>query len=230
MKKILLVDDEAKMLQLLSLYIENDQYSCIKVQSGVEAIDYIRNNHIDLVVLDVMMPDLNGWETSQKIREFSTVPIIFLTARTEKEDIIKGFKSGGDDYITKPFDEDELLARIEALLRRTVNNNDSEVLFFKGLKLDTSTHEVTFNEREILLTPKELLLLQLFLQKVGKVLSREFLLLNIWGYSSHTEDRTVDSHIRNLREKLRQAGFPVDKHLQTVWGVGYKWLKEQEVQ
>lgn len=225
MKKILLVDDELKMLTLLSHYIESEQYSCIKLQSGLEAINYLQTQHIDLVILDVMMPTLDGWETSKKIREFSSVPIIFLTARTEKEDIIKGLRSGGDDYITKPFDEDELLARIEALLRRSENTYHKDVLYFKGLKLDINSFEAYYHDKPIILTPKEIALLQLFLQKTGRVFSREHLLVNIWGYSALTEDRTIDSHIRNLRDKLRQVDFPVDIHLQTVWGAGYKWIK-----
>ncbi|MFS0784385.1 response regulator transcription factor [Bacillus sp. 1P06AnD] len=223
MKKIILVDDEKKMLDLLALFIENDQYSCQKFKSGKEAIHYLKNHSADLMLLDVMMPDLNGWETSKIIRTFSNIPIIFLTARSDKDEIVKGLRTGADDYITKPFDEDILLARMEALLRRSENKHQQHVFYCEGLKLDLSSYEVFVNDKSINFTPKEISLIAHFLEKKDKVLSREYLLLSIWGYSTHTEDRTVDSHIRNLREKLRQAGFPVDSYLQTVWGAGYKW-------
>jgi DNA-binding response OmpR family regulator len=225
MKKILLVDDETLMLDLLSLYLAPYGYECIKSDSGQKAINILHNQSIDLVILDVMMPIMDGWTTCQKIREFSDVPIIMLTARGETVDVIKGLKYGADDYVTKPFHEPELLARIEALLRRTSSSTNSRITF-KGLEWDEESVELKYENQVISITPKEFALIGLFLKNPHKVYSRDHLLSIIWGNRSHIDDRTIDSHIRNLREKLRYAGFPVDNHLSTVWGVGYKWVTE----
>jgi DNA-binding response OmpR family regulator len=224
MKTLLLVDDEPIMLDLLSLYLSPLDFKCIKSNSGMEAIKLIDSNHVDLILLDVMMPNMDGWETCRKIRKKWNTPIIMLTARTEKADIVKGLENGADDYIAKPFDEEELVARINAVLRRL--KSDSKKIFFKGLKLDKSSFQVTYNGQEIFLTPKEFSLLSLFLSNQNMVFTREHLITTIWGYNVSTEDRTIDSHIRNLRDKLRKTGFLADTYLQTVWGVGYKWTLE----
>jgi DNA-binding response OmpR family regulator len=228
MVTILLVDDETRMLNLLGLYLEPHGYKCIKSESGRDALDLLEDEKIDLVILDVMMPEMDGWTTCKKIREFSNVPIIMLTARSETVDVIKGLKFGADDYVTKPFNEDELLARIEALLRRT-NDLKEKLLVFNGLEWKEESVELKYQSQVIQVTPKEFALIGLFLKNPHKVFSRDHLLSNIWGLNSHIDDRTIDSHIRNLREKLRNAGFPVDNHLFTVWGVGYKWLTEDPV-
>jgi DNA-binding response OmpR family regulator len=225
MKTILLVDDETRMLDLLDLYLKPHGFKCIKVESGKDALTYLEEEKIDIVILDVMMPEMDGWTTCKKIREFSNVPIIMLTARSETVDVIKGLKFGADDYVTKPFNEDELLARIEALLRRTSDLKEKQ-LAFKGLEWKEESVELKYQNLAIQVTPKEFALIGLFLKYPHKVFSREHLLSTIWGLNSHIDDRTVDSHIRNLREKLRNAGFPVDNHLFTVWGVGYKWITE----
>lgn len=228
MVTILLVDDETRMLNLLGLYLEPHGFKCIKSESGKDALDLLEEEKIDIVILDVMMPEMDGWTTCKKIREFSNVPIIMLTARSETVDVIKGLKFGADDYVTKPFNEDELLARIEALLRRT-NDLKEKLLVFKGLEWKEESVELKYQNQVIQVTPKEFALIGLFLKNPHKVFSRDHLLSNIWGLNSHIDDRTIDSHIRNLREKLRNAGFPVDNHLFTVWGVGYKWLTEDPV-
>lgn len=225
MVTILLVDDETRMLNLLGLYLEPHGFKCIKSGSGKDALNLLEEEKIDIVILDVMMPELDGWTTCKKIREFSNVPIIMLTARTETIDVIKGLKFGADDYVTKPFNEDELLARIEALLRRT-NDSKEKLLVFKGLEWKEESVELKYHNQVIQVTPKEFALIGLFLKNPHKVFSRDHLLSIIWGINSHIDDRTVDSHIRNLREKLRNAGFPVDNHLFTVWGIGYKWVNE----
>lgn len=225
MKTILLVDDEKRMLDLLELYIAPHGYECVKKQNGLEAVSFFETGKADLVLLDVMMPDLDGWATCKKIREFSNVPIIMLTARDSKEDVIKGFKNGADDYVTKPFDEDELLARMAAVLRRAKNDLDHQ-LPLQGLIINEDAFEVTFQKSTILFTPKEFSLLALFLRNPNQVFSRDHLLSILWSLKSDTEDRTIDSHIRNIREKLRRAGFPVEEHLKTVWGLGYKWIYE----
>ena len=222
MATILLVDDETRMLDLLALYLTPAGYKCIKRTSGIEAISFLEDNHADLVLLDVMMPELDGWETCSEIRRHWDIPVIMLTARSEKPDVVRGLKIGADDYITKPFDEGELIARIEAVLRRQTVK--SHLLDFNGLKLNTDSYDVQYNGFLIPLTPKEFALLSLFLQNINKVFTREHLISTIWGYGVDTEDRTIDSHVRNLRDKLRKSGFAVDDFLSTVWGVGYKWI------
>lgn len=225
MKTVLLVDDEKRMLDLLELYISPHEYSCVKRQTGHGAILYLEDKNVDIVILDIMMPDMDGWETCARIREISNVPIIMLTARDDKDEVIKGLKIGADDYVTKPFNEKELLARMEAVMRRTPSVTE-EILKFKGLTLDENAFEVTFQNHSISTTPKEFSLLGLLIGNPNKVFTREHLLSTIWSFKSDVEDRTIDSHIRNIREKLRQVGFPVDEHLKTVWGVGYKWNSE----
>jgi DNA-binding response OmpR family regulator len=168
----------------------------------------------------VMMPEMDGWETCEKIRAFSNIPIIMLTARDAAEEMVKGLKKGADDYVTKPFNEDVLLARIEAVTRRIHNHQG---VIFRGIKLNESAYEAHYDSNTIPLTPKEFSMLCLFLKSPDQVYSRDHLLSTIWGFKTDTEDRTIDSHIRNIREKLRHAGFPVDQHLKTVWGIGYKW-------
>lgn len=222
MSTILLVDDETRMLDLLALYLTPAGYKCVKRTSGNEAISFLEDNHADLVLLDVMMPEMDGWETCSEIRRHWDIPVIMLTARSEKPDVVRGLKIGADDYITKPFDEGELIARIEAVLRR--QSVKSPILNFNGLKLNTDSYDVQYNGILIPLTPKEFALLSLFLQNINKVFTREHLISTIWGYGVDTEDRTIDSHVRNLRDKLRKSGFAVDDYLSTVWGVGYKWI------
>jgi DNA-binding response OmpR family regulator len=220
--KILLVDDEARMLDLLSLYLTPQGYNCIKMTSAIAAIRYLETDTADLILLDVMMPEMDGWEACREIRNNWDIPIIMLTARSEKMDVVKGLKKGADDYISKPFDEEELIARIQAILRRKKGHTGTIV--FNGLNLKEDSFEVFFNKKHVPLTPKEFSLLGLFLQNRNKVFTREHLLTTIWGYAAATEDRTVDSHVRNLRDKLRKTGFPVDEYLTTVWGLGYKWM------
>ncbi|ALC88809.1 XRE family transcriptional regulator [Bacillus sp. FJAT-18017] len=221
MKKVILIDDEERMLDLISLYLMPKGYRCIKFTSPLAALDYLETEGADLVLLDVMMPEMDGWETCREIRRHWDIPIIMLTARTEKSDIVKGLKLGADDYVQKPFDEEELIARLEAVLRRKGPSNNT--LSFKGLVLNQDSFELSFEGKPVSLTPKEFAMLSLFMQNKNKVFSREHLLTTIWGHSVVTEDRTIDSHVRNLRDKLRKAGFPVNEYLSTVWGVGYKW-------
>lgn len=222
MKKILLIDDETRMLDLLALYLTPNNYKCIKMTSALDGIKFLESEKVDLVLLDVMMPEMDGWDACREIRKQWDIPIIMLTARSEKIDVIRGLKIGADDYITKPFDEEELIARIEAVLRR--KQGHSGMVAFQGLKLNEGSFEASFLDKPIQLTPKEFSLLSLFLQNRNKVFSRDHLLTTIWGYTVATEDRTIDSHVRNLRDKLRKTGFPVDEYLTTVWGVGYKWM------
>jgi DNA-binding response OmpR family regulator len=220
MKTVVLVDDEQRMLDLIELYLIPHGFTCIKMNSGHEAIQFLEHKQADMVLLDVMMPEMDGWETCETIRAFSNIPIIMLTARDAAEEMVKGLKKGADDYVTKPFNEDVLLARIEAVTRRIHNHQG---VIFRGIKLNESAYEAHYDSNTIPLTPKEFSMLCLFLKSPDQVYSRDHLLSTIWGFKTDTEDRTIDSHIRNIREKLRHAGFPVDQHLKTVWGIGYKW-------
>ena len=208
------------MLQLLKLYIEPHGFECITKTNGHEAINYLADHEVDLVILDIMMPEIDGWATAKLIRSFSKVPIIMLTARDQSSDMVKGLGMGADDYITKPFEEEILLARIHALLRRVSPPSKIEE---NGLIWDEGSHELTFNDEAISLTPKEFEMIGLLIQNKKTVLSREKLIESLWGLESNTEGRTVDSHIRNIRDKCRKAGFPIEDHLKTVWGLGYKW-------
>lgn len=225
MKTILLVDDEPMMLDLLSLYLSPLGYNCIKKESALDAIDYLESHTVELILLDIMMPKMDGLEACQEIRNRWDTPIILLTAMSEKTDIVKGLNKGADDYITKPFDEEELVARIEAILRRGTKKTDN--ISFKGLILDQSSYQLFYQGEPISLTPKEFGLINLFLSNPNKVFTRDHLINSIWGYNVSPEDRTIDSHVRNLREKLRKADFPADEHLLTVWGIGYKWDGQQ---
>ncbi len=220
MPKILLIDDEIRMLQLLTLYLEHRGYTCISANSGEQGLELLQSTNVDLVLLDVMMPFFDGWETAKEIRKISQVPIIMLTARDTTTDMVKGLKIGADDYITKPFDEEVLFARIEAMLRRTNQNSRIEM---HGLVWDESNHTLYFNNETIVLTPKEFNMVGLLMKNTKIVFSREKLVETVWGVDTNIDDRTIDSHIRNIREKLRKVGFPIDNHLKTVWGIGYKW-------
>lgn len=224
MKTILLVDDEPMMLDLLALYLSPKGYRCVKKESAFEAISHLKGHSVDLILLDIMMPEINGLEACKEIRKMGDIPIIMLTAMSDKADIVKGLNIGADDYISKPFDEDELTARIEAVLRR--KGSSTGKIFFSGLTLDLDSFQLQFNGKEIPLTRKEFSMMSLFLQNPNKVFTREHLITSIWGYGVSTEDRTIDSHVRNLRDKLRKAGFAAEDTLTTVWGVGYKWTKK----
>ncbi|KGP90243.1 XRE family transcriptional regulator [Pontibacillus chungwhensis BH030062] len=222
MSNLLLVDDEPRMLDLLELYLSPHGYTCTKVQSGKEAIRAVEEKPFDLVLLDVMMPKYDGWKTCEDLRSISEVPIIMVTARDQKTDIVKGLNMGADDYVTKPFDEDELLARVKALLRRTSNADQIEV---DGLMWDGEKYKLSYNGHFIPVTPKEFAMIGHLMRNPERVFSREHLIDIVWGINSETEGRTIDSHVRNIREKVRQTGFPIDDYFQTVWGVGYKWVK-----
>ncbi|OEH92864.1 DNA-binding response regulator [Bacillus solimangrovi] len=209
------------MRDLVTLYLEPHHYTCISFASGEEVLQYLEKGDADLLILDIMMPGMNGNEVAREVRLFSNIPIIMLTAKDTSQDMVTSLKNGADDYITKPFDEDVLLARIEALLRRT---NNVEKLEIKGLCWDEKHHILTYHQDEINVTPKEFAMLGLLMKNPKVVFEREKLLDRIWGYDAETDGRTIDSHIRNLREKCRKSGFPIDDHLKTVWGIGYKWI------
>ncbi|RPF53483.1 response regulator transcription factor [Aquisalibacillus elongatus] len=222
MFKALVVDDEVRMLDLIEVYLQTHSFICTKTTNAHEALRILEEDDINIMILDIMMPEMSGFELCQKVRTFSNIPIIMLTARDQQEDLIKGLKLGADDYITKPFDEHELVARMEALLRRTQPQNIIET---NGLVWDKDKFELSYRNQIIKLTPKEFNMIGYLLRNPHQVYEREKLIDLIWGYVTDVEGRTVDSHIRNIRDKIRKVGFPVDQHLITVWGVGYKWIK-----
>ncbi|GLO65074.1 response regulator transcription factor [Oceanobacillus kimchii] len=222
MNKVLLIDDEKRMLDLLALYLKPHNYDCKKAFGAIEALTFIKEEVFDIVLLDIMMPEMNGWELCKEIRRITDVPIIMVTAREQKEDIVKGLKLGADDYITKPFNEEELVARMEALLRRRDTTNTIEI---DGLLWDESRFELSYKNKPINLTPKEFLMIGHLMKNPNQVFERQKLIDLIWGFESETGGRTVDSHVRNIRDKIRQAGFPIGEYFVTVWGVGYKWIK-----
>ncbi|BDH63570.1 XRE family transcriptional regulator [Ureibacillus massiliensis 4400831 = CIP 108448 = CCUG 49529] len=222
MNTILLVDDEQRMLDLIELFLLPLGMKCIKETTGINSVEIIEKEKVDLVLLDVMMPEMNGWEVCKAIREFSNVPIIMLTARSDKADLVNGLNIGADDYITKPFDERELVARVNALLRRTSDSDKSTITYF-DFTLDCDTYSLHYQDSTAQLTLKEFNIIKALISRPTKTYTREELLEIAWNYEADTDIRTVDSHIRNLREKLREAKFPTEEFLKTAWGIGYKW-------
>lgn len=223
MKRVLLVDDEQRMLDLLALYLKPHHYVCTKVLDGKAALAQLKEKAFDIALIDIMLPELNGWDLCKQIRSKSDIPIIMVTAREQKKDIVRGLKLGADDYITKPIHEEELLARMEALLRRRA---PLDIIKINGLLWNEKSYQLSYNDELIKLTPKEFAMLGKLMKNPNLVFSREQIIESIWDFDSETEGRTVDSHVRNMREKIRQTGFPVDQHLLTVWGIGYKWVNE----
>lgn len=222
MKKILIVDDEFEMRQLLRIYLLQESYLVSEAEDGRTALEKMKKDDYDLIILDVMMPLLDGWETLRLIREISEVPVIMLTAKGSVQDKVMGLTIGADDYLVKPFEEDELMARVKALLRRAQNHDDSDkILKYKGLVLNVTAREVTYQGEIIHLTQTEFDLLNVLIEHKGMVLTREKLVELIWGMEFMGDDRTVDSHIKNLREKLKDAGIQ-SSLVKTVWGIGYK--------
>ncbi|WP_456272190.1 response regulator transcription factor [Bacillus sp. AK031] len=218
--KILLADDEEQMLTLLQSYLEKEGYQTTSARDGKEALVQWEDGSFDLVILDIMMPVMDGFSVCKKIRQESNVPIIMLTAKSEELDRVHGLKIGADDYIVKPFSPKELVARVEAILRRSHNFSQKQNLIeTDGLIIDIEGHTVTVNGNQINLTRKEFNLLHFLVSHKGQVFSREHLLDSIWGMESTGTLRTVDTHIKTLRLKLKSCGI----YIQTVWGVGYKF-------
>jgi DNA-binding response OmpR family regulator len=216
---ILVADDEKHIVQLVKLYLSNDGYRVETAADGQEALEKIRRLRPDLVVLDLMMPQVDGWEVCRRVRKESNVPVIMLTARTDDVDKIVGLELGADDYLTKPFNPRELVARVKAVLRRTQRSLDEDVTIDTGdLHIDPARREVTVAGRPVQLRAKEFDLLLALAQEQGRVLTREALLTRVWDYSYVGDSRTVDVHITWLRDKLTGSSAQI----QTVRGLGYK--------
>jgi DNA-binding response OmpR family regulator len=222
-ERILIVDDEDGIRDMIKEYLSIEDYIIDEASDGIDALNLFKNDKYSLIILDVMMPKMDGWTVCREIRKTSQVPIIMLTARGEEYDKLFGFELGVDDYIVKPFSPKELSARIKAIIRRStyiINEEKKEnKIVFEGLNINYDSHNVYINESLISLTPKEYDLLTYFTKNPNRVLSREQLLTEVWGYDFTGDDRTVDTHIKMLRESLKEYR----KFIVTVWGTGYKF-------
>jgi len=220
---ILVVDDEELVQELIRLYLEKEGYRVIGARDGEEALAKLRAYGPGLVILDIMLPKMDGWAVCREIRKNMTTPIIMLTAKVEEFDRVLGLELGADDYVCKPFSPVELVARIKAVLRRSAlaGRADAKILSYPGMIVDYSSHRVEVDGREVTLTPKEFELLWFLAGHPGRLYSREQLLQNVWDYDYLGDPRTVDTHIKRLREKL-EAGAK-KRYIRTVWGLGYKF-------
>lgn len=217
--KIMVVDDEERMRKLVKDYLTIKGYEVIEAADGKEAVDvFLQNKDIALILLDVMMPSMDGWETLKIIREYSTVPVVMLTARAEEKDELQGFNLGVDEYITKPFSPKILVARIEAILRRSREGKE-DVIELEGIRIDKTAHQVTIDGKPVELSYKEFELLTYFMENKGIALSREKILNNVWNYDYFGEARTIDTHVKKLRSKMGAKG----NCIKTIWGMGYKF-------
>ena len=230
--KILVVDDEKLLVKGMKFNLENEGYEVMTAYDGAAAVELEKKENFDLIVMDVMMPGLSGSDACMKIREFSDVPVIMLTARSEDSDKLMGFACGADDYVTKPFNILELKARIKAILRRSVKKAPAEtqekkVLKARDLELSFDSRRVFISGKEVNLTAKEFDLLELLMENPGKVYSREKLLDTVWGYDYPGDVRTVDVHVRRLREKI-EVNPSEPKYIFTKWGVGYYFKGEEQ--
>ncbi len=220
--QILVVDDESRMRKLVKDFLQREGYSVLEAGDGMEAMDIFYEQKIDLVILDVMMPRMDGWQTCREIRRDSTVPVIMLTARSEERDELQGFELGVDEYISKPFSPKILVARVGALLKRIYGTDAEEKMEAGGIELDKATHQVQVDGKSIDLSYKEFELLTYFLENQGIALSREKILNNVWNYDYFGDARTIDTHVKKLRNKLGDKG----NYIKTIWGMGYKFEVE----
>ena len=217
--KILVVDDESRMRKLVKDFLTREGYTVIEAGDGMEAMDiFYEEKDIALVILDVMMPKMDGWQVCREIRESSKVPIIMLTARSEERDELQGFELGVDEYISKPFSPKILVARVNAILRRTLGNA-GEVIEAGGIVIDKAAHIVKIDGKPVELSYKEFELLAYFVENQGIALSREKILNNVWNYDYFGDARTIDTHVKKLRSKLGDKG----EYIRTIWGMGYKF-------
>lgn len=218
--KILVVDDEARMRKLVNDFLTKAGYHVLEAADGEEALQvFYDNKDIALILLDVMMPKMDGWDVCREIRTDSKVPIVMLTARSDEMDELLGFKLGVDEYISKPFSPKILVARVEALLSRAKNVNEKEIIEVGGILLDKSAHIVTVDGEEVELSYKEFELLAYFLENKGVALPREKILNHVWNYDYFGDARTIDTHVKKLRSKLGSKG----DYIKTIWGLGYKF-------
>ena len=217
--KILVVDDESRMRKLVRDFLVKQNFEVVEAEDGEDALNqFYAQKDIALIILDVMMPKINGWDVCREIRETSKIPIIMLTAKGEESDELQGFDIGADEYISKPFSPRILVARVEAILRRT-NREEEESLELGGISIDKLGHQVTANGKVLDLSYKEFELLVYFMENRGIALSREKILNHVWNYDYFGDARTIDTHVKKLRSKLGDKG----EYIKTIWGMGYKF-------
>ena len=221
--KILVVDDESRMRKLVKDFLVRQGYTVLEAADGMEAMDYFyEDKDIALIILDVMMPKMDGWQVCREIRMHSKVPIIMLTARSEERDELQGFDLGVDEYISKPFSPKLLVARVEAILRRTQGSGNTDEISAGGIVVDKAAHTVMSDGSPVDLSFKEFELLTYFIENQGIALSREKILNNVWNYDYFGDARTIDTHVKKLRSKLGDKG----EYIKTIWGMGYKFEVE----
>ena len=217
--KILVVDDEPRMRKLVKDFLTVKGFQVIEAEDGEQAIDiFFEEKDIALILLDVMMPKMDGWEVLKTIRQYSQIPILMLTARGEEQDELQGFKLGADEYISKPFSPKILVARVEAILRRS-SKGSKDVIEIGGIRIDKSAHLVEIDGVPVDLSYKEFELMTYFAENQGIALSREKILNNVWNYDYFGDARTIDTHVKKLRSKLGEKG----EYIKTIWGMGYKF-------
>ena len=222
--KILVVDDESRMRKLVKDFLTKKNFQVLEAGNGEEAMDiFYEEKDIALIILDVMMPKMDGWEVCREIRKNSKVPIIMLTARSDERDELLGFDLGVDEYISKPFSPKILVARVEAILRRTGQNNPEDVISAGGIVIDKAAHLATVDGKPMELSFKEFELLTYFLENQGIALSREKILNSVWNYDYFGDARTIDTHVKKLRSKMGDKG----EYIKTVWGMGYKFKVDE---
>lgn len=218
--KILVVDDESRMRKLVKDFLTRSDFDVLEAEDGGKALDiFYREKEIALIILDIMMPVMDGWEVCREIRQYSKVPIIMLTAKSGEQDELQGFQLGVDEYISKPFSPKILVARVEAILRRTSQFGEEENLSAGGIVINKSAHSVSIDGHPVDLSYKEFELLTYFLENKGIALSREKILNNVWNYDYFGDARTIDTHVKKLRSKLGSKGG----YIKTIWGMGYKF-------
>lgn len=218
--KILVVDDESRMRKLVKDFLSKKGYEVFEAANGEEAIDlFVDHKDIALLILDVMMPKMDGWQVCREIRKLSQVPIVMLTAKSDEKDELLGFELGVDEYITKPFSPKILVARVDAILRRSSGIGADDLVEIGGISLNKAAHEVTIDGKPLELSFKEFELLTYFIQNQGVALSRERILNNVWNYDYFGDARTIDTHVKKLRSKLGDKG----DYIKTIWGMGYKF-------
>lgn len=217
--KVLVVDDESRMRKLVRDFLVKSNFDVLEAEDGERAVDiFLREKDIALIVLDVMMPKMDGWQVCREVRAYSKVPIIMLTAKADEQDELLGFQLGVDEYISKPFSPKILVARIEAILRRTNPQGQEKLITCGGIRIDKDAHQVTIDGRDVELSYKEFELLTYFIENKGIALSREKILNNVWNYDYFGDARTIDTHVKKLRSKLGEQG----NMIKTIWGMGYK--------
>lgn len=222
--KILVVDDESRMRKLVKDFLSKKNFTVLEAANGEEAVDiFYQEKEIALIILDVMMPKMDGWEVCREIRKNSKVPIIMLTARGDERDELLGFELGVDEYISKPFSPKILVARVEAILRRTNQTGQGETLRAGGIVIDKAAHMMTLDGKPVELSFKEFELMTYFMENQGIALSREKILNSVWNYDYFGDARTIDTHVKKLRNKLGDKG----EYIKTVWGMGYKFEVEE---